>query len=143
MNFLTEPEISKEEAELQRVLSKAETLYSSQEYDELVTFLKQNANLQNDEVLWRLARALTDKSKITDDKTEKKKLVFEAFDVIKQALALNDNNFACHKVRNRHVCKAQFSLFTDTDIQTDFFSSSRLNHMKIPDNFVMSSNSLC
>nr|KAG5703427.1 hypothetical protein BaRGS_022476 [Batillaria attramentaria] len=42
-------------------------------------------------------RALTDNSKLTEDKNEKKKLVFEAFDAVKRALALNEKNFACHK----------------------------------------------
>ncbi len=32
--------------------------------------------------------------------TEKKKeYMMEAFEVIKRALAINDNNFACHKVK--------------------------------------------
>ena len=60
--------------------------------------MKEHADSDNDEVLWRLARALNEKSKVTDDKAQKKQLLCEAFEIIKQALALNDQNFACHKV---------------------------------------------
>jgi len=53
---------------------------------------------QNDEVLWRLARAAVDLGKHLGDDKIKKEKYYEAFEYIKQALELNDNNSAVHKV---------------------------------------------
>ena len=39
-----------------------------------------------------------DKGKHSNDDKEKRKLYFEAFDYIKKALSLDENNFAVHKV---------------------------------------------
>lgn len=66
--------------------------------EELYTLLKEKHDVKNPEDIWRLARAAYEKSKITDDKEQKKKLVYEAFNYIESALQLDDNNFACHKV---------------------------------------------
>ena len=54
--------------------------------------------MENDEILWRLARAAVDKGKHSSDEKEKRKLYFDAFDYTKKALAINEKNFAVHKV---------------------------------------------
>ena len=106
-----EPEQSSAEAELQRIITTADSLYNSHKYDELLAFMKEHADSDNDEVLWRLARALNEKSKVTDDKAQKKQLLREAFEVVKRALALNDQNFACHKVCMKWVrCRLTLAL---------------------------------
>ena len=51
----------------------------------------------NVEILWRLTRVLYNKSKEEKSKEEKKHLVFEAYELIKRALILNDTHFAVHK----------------------------------------------
>lgn len=48
--------------------------------------------------MWRLARATCDMAKHTEDKEGKKRLMYEAYEYGKQALALNEENYACHKV---------------------------------------------
>ena len=93
-----ETELSSAELETQKIVAEADNLYNNHKFDELLVFMKKHADSDSDEVLWRLARALNEKSKLTDDKATKKQLLNEAFDVIKKALALNDKNFACHKV---------------------------------------------
>ncbi|KAK7115175.1 regulator of microtubule dynamics protein 1-like [Littorina saxatilis] len=92
-----EPQQSKEAARITQIITEADSLYDSHNFKEVLAFLREHVDVENDEVLWRLARALSDNSKLTDDKALKKQLLFEAFDVIKRALALNDMNFACHK----------------------------------------------
>ena len=56
------------------------------------------ADSENANLLWRLARAARDlalKSNVSAD--EKKQLVYEAFDLSKRALAMDEENFAAHK----------------------------------------------
>lgn len=53
---------------------------------------------EDDEILWRLARAAVDKGKHSNDEKEKKKLYYDAFEYIKRALLINENNFSVHKV---------------------------------------------
>ncbi|KAL8619453.1 hypothetical protein ACOMHN_011804 [Nucella lapillus] len=92
-----DPEAQSPDTEMQKTLERADTMYEDQKLDELLTLLRGLNDSKKDEVLWRMARALNEKSKRVDDKGEKKKLICEAFEFAKQALALNDKNFACHK----------------------------------------------
>ncbi|KAL4235115.1 regulator of microtubule dynamics [Mactra antiquata] len=78
------------------ITEEADRLYSENKAEELYTYLVQFKDQENDEILWRLARAAVDKGKLSDV-NEKKALYYEAYDYIKRALALNDNNFAVHK----------------------------------------------
>lgn len=81
----------------QKIIHKADLLYDSFKFDELYTFLKDYADVDNDEILWRLARATMEKSKLTKEKAQRRQLIQEAFSTVERALALNDKNFACHK----------------------------------------------
>ncbi|XP_076448832.1 regulator of microtubule dynamics protein 1-like isoform X2 [Babylonia areolata] len=95
---MAEPQEESPETRLQNAFTRADAMFDNQEIEELLALLREITTPQpNDEVLWRLARALNEQSKRVDDKAEKKKLIFEAHDSVKQALALNDKNFACHK----------------------------------------------
>ena len=80
------------------VISRADQLYNQNEILQLYDYLFDFKDLENDEILWRLARAAVDKGKHSSDDKEKRKLYFEAFDYIKKALAINEKNFAVHKV---------------------------------------------
>ena len=94
-----EPQQLSSAAEIQGIIVKADSLYNNQRYAELLAFTKEYADSDNEELLWRLARALHEKAKVTDDKAVKKQLLYEAFEVIERALSLNDKSAACHKVR--------------------------------------------
>lgn len=48
-------------------------------------------------MLWREARALYKLATSNKDKAEKEKNLREGYDVIVKALAVDENNFACHK----------------------------------------------
>lgn len=80
------------------VIETAEQLYQDYKVQELYDYLVQFKDYTNDEVLWRLARATTDKGKDSTDAEVKKSCMFEAFEYAKRALQINENNFACHKV---------------------------------------------
>lgn len=80
------------------VIETAEQLYQDYKVQELYDYLVQFKDCTNDEVLWRLARATTDKGKDSTDAEVKKSCMFEAFEYAKRALQINENNFACHKV---------------------------------------------
>lgn len=79
------------------VIETAEQLYQDYKVQELYDYLVQFKDCTNDEVLWRLARATTDKGKDSTDAEVKKSCMFEAFEYAKRALQINENNFACHK----------------------------------------------
>lgn len=90
-------DVVKEPTKEELVIVEADRLYTKKQYFELYDYLKQHQDLKCDEILWRLARAAVDKGKRCDDYEEKKELYYEAFGYVKQALDLNDNNFASHK----------------------------------------------
>lgn len=81
----------------QQVIAKADALYSQNAISELYSLLLPYRECEDDEVLWRLARATCDKAKQTADKQLKKALTYEAFEFVKRALQLNNNNFSVHK----------------------------------------------
>ena len=58
----------------------------------------QHKNSQNDDVLWRLARATCDLAKAASDQKIRAERMTEAFEYAAKALAANPNNFACQKV---------------------------------------------
>ena len=81
-----------------KVISIADQLYSQNEILRLYDYLLEYKDQENDEILWRLARAAVDKGKHSSDDNEKRKLYFEAFDYIKKALVLNEKSSPVHKV---------------------------------------------
>lgn len=84
------------------VIKVADMLYENHRIDELFELLKVYQDSENSEMLWRLARAYYELSKAANGELERKKSMYEAFDVSKKALVLSEKNFACHKVRD--VC---------------------------------------
>ncbi|KAJ9581839.1 hypothetical protein L9F63_003908 [Diploptera punctata] len=81
---------------IENLLSEADELYNENKYIELYELLYPHKD-DNEEILWRLARLLYNMSKQESSKEEKKRLVFEAYEFIDKALAINDSNFAVHK----------------------------------------------
>ncbi|XP_060063784.1 regulator of microtubule dynamics protein 1-like [Ylistrum balloti] len=94
--------VKKEEAEIKEdkqpsVIQKADELYDANKTIALYDLLKENLDENDDEILWRLARACRDMSLMTKNFTRKKEYMYEGFDYVKKALELNEKNFACHK----------------------------------------------
>ncbi|XP_045194232.2 regulator of microtubule dynamics protein 1-like isoform X2 [Mercenaria mercenaria] len=81
----------------QQILVEADRLYSENEALALYDYLIEFKDMENDEILWRLARAAVDKGKLSKNETEKKALYYEAYGYITRALDLNQANFAVHK----------------------------------------------
>ncbi|XP_053571151.1 regulator of microtubule dynamics protein 1 isoform X2 [Bombina bombina] len=80
------------------IVEQADYLHGSGETEKLYEFLSQYKNSEDDELLWRFARAARDMSqlsKITPD--EKKRLIYESFEYVKKALEKNESNSAAHK----------------------------------------------
>ena len=92
-----------------KVISIADQLYSQNEISRLYDYLLEYKDQENDEILWRLARAAVDKGKHSSDDNEKRKLYFEAFDYIKKALVLNEKSSPVHKV-NFFICNKLITL---------------------------------
>ncbi|XP_060603059.1 regulator of microtubule dynamics protein 1-like isoform X2 [Ruditapes philippinarum] len=81
----------------QQILNKADYLYSENKVVALYDFLRMHQHSEDDEILWRLARAAVDKGKLPEFTDMKRDLYYEAYDYIKKALELNPRNFAVHK----------------------------------------------
>ncbi|XP_071086220.1 regulator of microtubule dynamics protein 1-like [Haliotis cracherodii] len=86
-------------AKTQTIIAEADRLYEDNDPIQLYNYLIQFKDIENDGILWRLARAACDKGKLLGrkDKTQRRVCVYEAFEYAKKALALNKENFACHK----------------------------------------------
>lgn len=82
------------------IIEEADHLYSTgDDPKHLYKYLKKYKDSDNAEVLWRFARAARDvalnSKEISSD--EKKELVYEAFEVSKQALEVDEKNWGSHK----------------------------------------------
>jgi tetratricopeptide (TPR) repeat protein len=81
----------------EHIIEEADKLYTDNEIIKLYDYLVQHKDTKNDEILWRLARATCDKGKHAKNTNDKKACFIEAFEYVKQALELNNNNYASHK----------------------------------------------
>lgn len=80
-------------------VDKAEEIYARNEFVELYEYLLPSKDSENPELLWRLVRATRDRACMEGvSKDDKKKMIFEAFEVSKRALKYGENVSACHKV---------------------------------------------
>ncbi|XP_038076550.1 regulator of microtubule dynamics protein 1-like isoform X2 [Patiria miniata] len=80
------------------IVEEADRLYNEHQPLELHAFLIQYKDSRNEEVLWRLCRAIRDVAQMNITKAERKKeLTYEAFEYAKRCLEINDKNFASHK----------------------------------------------
>ena len=92
---MPEPELSPE----QTAIVEADRIYNNYEHIKLYEFLLGFKDSENAELLWRLARACRDVGQMSETPKEKKKqLAYDALEYAKKAVAIDDNNFAAHKV---------------------------------------------
>ena len=65
---------------------------------ELYELLEQHSDVEDAEVVWRLARAVYEMGQHSKDSEQRKRFMYEAYDYIQKAMILDDKNFAVHKV---------------------------------------------
>lgn len=82
----------------EKILRESDDLYDQYKIPELYSLLVAHKDSQNDDILWRLARAAREKALMTKDKKEADSLLYDALSYVEKALELNQNNFASHKV---------------------------------------------
>ncbi|XP_052218348.1 regulator of microtubule dynamics protein 1-like [Dreissena polymorpha] len=78
------------------LLETADRLYYEDKKEELYKLLEKHKDENDDEILWRLARAAVDKGKNTNKEVQKPSC-YEGLKYIKRALSINQNNWAVHK----------------------------------------------
>ncbi|XP_014218489.1 regulator of microtubule dynamics protein 1 [Copidosoma floridanum] len=79
------------------LIAKADALFDQEEYREIYKLLNSYKENKDVEILWRLSRALYKMSKLESKEVEAKQLVYEAYDVICEALSLQEDHWAVHK----------------------------------------------
>ncbi|CAG5124129.1 unnamed protein product [Candidula unifasciata] len=90
------PAMAASSPETQKLLDEADALFDKKDFLATYDLLIPHKDSKDANILWRLARAAADKGKMFDGDV-KKKLIYEAFEYIKKALELDDNNSSCHK----------------------------------------------
>ncbi|XP_022110923.1 regulator of microtubule dynamics protein 1-like isoform X2 [Acanthaster planci] len=80
------------------VIEEADRLYEACKPLELYEFLLQHKDSNNEEVLWRLCRAIRDVAQMNSTlAARKKELTYEALEHAKRCLEINEQNYASHK----------------------------------------------
>lgn len=82
------------------IIKEADVLYTSEnDPRQLYNYLIKYKESRNAEILWRIARAGRDLVLTGVDATseEKKSLTYEAFEMAKKGLEIDDQNWGCHK----------------------------------------------
>ncbi|XP_076449652.1 regulator of microtubule dynamics protein 1-like [Babylonia areolata] len=90
---------NKKDVDIQALIVEADKLQSEHRYEELCKFLMPYKHIENDELLWRLARTCCVCAKIQGEKGDdhkKKVLMEEGFSFAQRGLKLNDQNPNCH-----------------------------------------------
>ncbi|XP_046384649.1 regulator of microtubule dynamics protein 1-like isoform X2 [Ischnura elegans] len=78
-------------------VKEADVLYDQNKFKEILHVLHPFKEEKNDEVLWRLGRALYKLSQEISDPKQKKEMIFEAYNYVSEALSINEKNSAVHK----------------------------------------------
>ncbi|XP_076289088.1 regulator of microtubule dynamics protein 1 isoform X2 [Lasioglossum baleicum] len=78
------------------LLGKADALFDQGNYKEIYDLLSHYRDSGDVEILWRLSRALYKMSETATD-VEGKKMVYEAYDVLSNALQIKEDHWAIHK----------------------------------------------
>ncbi|XP_001606351.1 regulator of microtubule dynamics protein 1 [Nasonia vitripennis] len=79
------------------LIAKADALFDQEDYKEIYKLLSSYKDNKDVEILWRLSRALYKMSKLESKDSEAQKLIYEAYDLISEALKLQDDHWAVHK----------------------------------------------
>ncbi|XP_076378697.1 regulator of microtubule dynamics protein 1-like [Megalopta genalis] len=78
------------------LLGKADALFDQENYKGIYDLLTNYRDSEDVEILWRLSRALYKMSKTATD-VQGKKMIYEAYDLINNALSIKEDHWAIHK----------------------------------------------
>ncbi|XP_018343482.1 PREDICTED: regulator of microtubule dynamics protein 1-like isoform X1 [Trachymyrmex septentrionalis] len=78
------------------LLAKADTLFDQGNYRNIYNLLSNYKDSKDVEILWRLSRAIYKMSEMASD-VEAQKLIYEGYDLLRKALAIQENHYALHK----------------------------------------------
>ncbi|XP_017883500.1 regulator of microtubule dynamics protein 1-like isoform X2 [Ceratina calcarata] len=78
------------------LIAKADALYDQEKYLEIQQLLSNYKDSGDVEIIWRLCRAMYKVSKISNE-VDAKKLIFEAHDLILDALKIKEDHWVLHK----------------------------------------------
>ncbi|XP_076378694.1 regulator of microtubule dynamics protein 1 isoform X2 [Megalopta genalis] len=78
------------------LLGKADALFDQENYKGIYDLLTNYRDSGDVEILWRLSRALYKMSKTATD-VQGKKMIYEAYDLINNALSIKEDHWAIHK----------------------------------------------
>ena len=85
-------------------IAEAEKIYNENNFKGVYEYLYKLKDSEDPEILWRLVRAIKDRSDMKDiDKNKRKEMIMEGYDIAEKALKLGEDIFACHKVSCRAV----------------------------------------
>ncbi|XP_071785257.1 regulator of microtubule dynamics protein 1-like isoform X2 [Asterias amurensis] len=80
------------------IMEESDKLYNENKPLEHYDFISKHKESKNVDVLWRLCRACRDKAQMTaTSAADKKTLTYEALDISKRCLEINEQHFASHK----------------------------------------------
>ncbi|XP_067132371.1 regulator of microtubule dynamics protein 1-like [Centruroides vittatus] len=80
-----------------KVIKTADEMYDNKKYKEAYDLLHQESLMENDDVLWRLARISYELAHVTTANEKKVSLLSEAFSYAEKAIQINDNNNNSHR----------------------------------------------
>ncbi|XP_043255474.1 regulator of microtubule dynamics protein 1-like [Colletes gigas] len=78
------------------LIAKSDALFDQGQYKELYDLLSNYRDSGDVEIMWRLSRALYKMSQDASD-IEEKKMIFEAYDILSNALKIKEDHWAVHK----------------------------------------------
>lgn len=78
------------------VVAKADALFNQEKYKEIYNLLSNYKDSGDVEIIWRLCRAMYKMAK-TASEVEAKRIIYEAYELILNALEVNENHWAVHK----------------------------------------------
>ncbi|KAK9297923.1 hypothetical protein QLX08_008463 [Tetragonisca angustula] len=78
------------------LIAKADALYEQEQYQEIYGLLINYKDSEDVEITWRLCRAMYKMSK-TSNEVDGKKLIFDACDLIFEALKIKEDHWSVHK----------------------------------------------
>lgn len=90
--------------DINEIIKKSDALLKDYKYDELCTLLSAYKQVENAELLWRLAEAYCARAKLEGEKGHdhrRRELMEEGFTFAQRALKLDENNSRCHSVSVR------------------------------------------
>ncbi|XP_066582827.1 regulator of microtubule dynamics protein 1-like [Prorops nasuta] len=78
------------------LITRADALFDLDQYQQIYDLLKDYKDSKDVEILWRISRALYKMSQ-TKNSAEAKQLIEEAFNLLTEALEIQENHYAVHK----------------------------------------------